>query len=155
VGDLVVVAPVRSTRETALREHLRGLTPSPLAELPCDTHFARFVILQVDGPRLLFSSRFDVGVKRYVEALAGLPAAATIWSHCESQHDLHDPEQLRRYLTRRRLKSPYILPVWPKASVREVNEALELQSRLSRFVVEASELGPVGVAHAFRERFTR
>jgi hypothetical protein len=155
MGDLVVAAPVMPTRETALREHLRGLDPSPLAQLPCDTHFARFVILQVDGPRLLFSSRFDVSRKRYIEALARLPAAATIWSHCESDRDLRDPKQLRDYLTRGRVRSPYILSLWPKATVREVNQALDLQSRVSRFAVDASSLAPVALGHAFRERFPR
>ena len=76
MGDLVVVAPVMPAREHALREHLRGLDPSPLAQLPHETHFARFVILPVDGPRLLFSSRFDVSVPRYLDALARLPEAA-------------------------------------------------------------------------------
>ncbi len=82
MGDLVVVAPVMAAREQALREHLRGLDPSPLARLPYETHFARFVILPVDGPRLFFSSRFDVSVARYLEALASLPEAAEIWGHC-------------------------------------------------------------------------
>jgi hypothetical protein len=122
MGDLVVVAPVLPTRESALRTYLRELDPSPLVQLPCATHFARFVVVPLDGPRLLFSSRFDVSVARYIEALA---------------------------------KLPYILAAWADVSVGEVNEALELRSRLSGLVVEAEELGAVGLAHAFRERFPR
>jgi len=155
MGDLVVVAPVLPTRETALRNHLRGLVASPLAQLPHETHFARFVVVPLDGPRLLFSSRFDVSVESYIEALARLPAAATIWSHCESGEDLRDPVSLSEYLTEHRLRSPYILAPWPKVSVREVNEALERQARLSTFVVEAAALSPTALAHAFRERFPR
>jgi hypothetical protein len=155
MGDLVVVAPVLPTRETALRHHLRGLGASPLAQLPHETHFARFVVVPLDGPRLLFSSRFDVSVESYIEALATSPAAAAIWSHCESGEDLRDPARLREYLTAKRLKSPYLLVPWPKVTVGEVNEALERQARLSALVVEAAALGPVGVAHAFRERFPR
>lgn len=155
MGDLVVVAPVMPTRETSLQRHLRGLTASPLAELPCETHFARFVVIRLDGPRLLFSSRFDVSAARYIDALARLPEVAQIWRHCESDEDLRDPANLRRYLTANRLKSPYILAAWPKVAVREINEALELQSRLSSLVVEAEGLGAVGLAHAFRERFAR
>ena len=155
MGDLVVVAPVLPTRETALRRHLQGLEASPLAQLRWDTHFARFVILPLDGPRLFFSSRFDAGVGSYIAALAGLPEIAEIWSHCEADEDLHDPESLRRYLTGNRVKSPYILPAWSKVSVREVNEALELQSRLAGLAAEAPRLGAAGLAHAFRERFAR
>jgi hypothetical protein len=155
MGDLVVVAPVLPTRETALRHHLRGLAASPFADLPYETHFGRFVVVPLDGPRLLFSSRFDVTVESYIEALAGLPAAAEIWSHCESADDLRNPANLGCYLTVNRVKSPYILAPWPKVSVAEVNEALERQARLSTLVVEAAALGPVGLAHAFRERFPR
>ncbi len=72
MGDLVVVAPVLPTRETALRHHLRGLAASPFAQLPYETHFGRFVVVPLDGPRLLFSSRFDVSVESYIEALARL-----------------------------------------------------------------------------------
>ena len=155
MGDLVVVAPVLPTRETALRHHLRGLAASPFAQLPYETHFGRFVVVPLDGPRLLFSSRFDVCVESYIEALARLPAAAAIWSHCESADDLCDPANLREYLCGNRVKSPYLLAPWPRVSVGEVNEALERQARLSALVVEAAALGPIGVAHAFRERFPR
>jgi hypothetical protein len=155
MGDLVVVAPVLPTRETALRHHLRGLAASPLVQLPHATHFARFVVVPLDGPRLLFSSRFDVSVESYIGALARLPAAATIWCHCESGEDLRDPARLSEYLTDNRLTSPYLLDPWPKVSVAEVNEALERQARLSALVVEAAVLGPIGLVHAFRERFPR
>lgn len=155
MGDLVVVAPVVPNRESELREHLRGLGESPLAQLPHETHFARFVILSVDGPRLFFSSRFDVSVERYIAALAELPGAGTIWSFCASPRDLRDPRHLRRYLTRHRVKSPYILSLWPDVSVNEVNDALALQRRFTRFMLEAGSLDPAGLAHAFRERFPR
>ena len=155
MGDSVVVAPVLPTRETALRHHLRGLAASPFVQLPYETHFGRFVVLPLDGPRLLFSSRFDVSVESYIEALAGSSANAAIWSHCESAEDLRNPANLSEYLTVHRLKSPYLLAPWPKVSVGEVNEALELRARLSSLVVEAGELGPIGLAHAFRERFPR
>ena len=155
MGELVVIAPVLATRETALRTHLRGLRDSPLARLPLATHFARWVILPLDGPRLFFSSRFDGGVERYLEALAGLEEAAEIWSHCESDDDLHDPVKLRAFLTRHVLTAPYVLSLWPKASVAQVNEALDRRDALSRFAVDAQGLDAVGLAHAFRERFVR
>ena len=135
--------------------HLHRLDGGPLAELPYETHFGRFVILPVDGPQLFFSSRFDVDVERYIAALAEAPGAGTIWSFCESPRDLRDPAHLRRYLSRHRVKSPYLLSLWPDASVSEVNDALALQGRFSRFMLEAASLEPAVLAHAFRERFPR
>ncbi len=155
MGDLVVIAPVLATRETALREYLHGLGESPLARLPLETHFARWVVVPLDGPRLYFSSRFDGGVERYVEGLAGLEEAAAIWSHCQSDLDLHDPFKLRFYLFQHRVRSPYILPAWQKASVAEVNQALDRRAELSRFAQETQGLDPVGLAQAFREQFMR
>ncbi len=154
MGDLVVIAPVRPEQKQALCDHLRDLGESPLERLPLATHFARWVVVPLDGPRLFFSSRFDGDVKRYIHALADLEAAATIWSHCESDDDLHDPPALRAFLTGHKVRSPYILPAW-KASVAEVNEALERRAAISRFALETQGLDPIGLAHAFRERFVR
>ena len=155
MGDLVVIAPVLATRETELLEHLRGLRESPLERLPLDTHFARWVVVPRDGPRLFFSSHFDGSAERYLDALAGLDEAAAIWSHCETEDDLYDPWTLRAFLVRHTVKAPYVLAAWPKASVAEVNEALDRRAALSRFALETQGLDPVGLAHAFRERFVR
>ena len=155
MGDLVIFAPVLPTRETALRTYLGDLRESPLARLPLATHFARWVILPLDGPRLLFSSRFDGDADRYLDALARLEEAAAIWSHCESEDDVRQPERLRDFLVAHTLESPYVLSAWPKASVEEINAALDRRADLSRFALEAHSLDPVGLAHAFRERFAR
>ena len=155
MGDLVVIAPVLATRETELLEHLRGLRESPLERLPLDTHFARWVVVPLDGPRLFFSSHFDGSAERYLDALAGLDEAAAIWSHCECDDDLHDPLALRTFLAGHTERSQYIVAAWPKASVAEVNKALERRATLSRFALESQGLDPVGLAHAFRERFVR
>jgi hypothetical protein len=155
VGDLVVIAPVLATRETDLREHLTGLRGSPIERLPLDTHFARWVVVPLDGPRLFFSSRFDGDAERYLDALAGLEEAAAIWSHCETEDDLHDPSTLRAFLVDHIVEASYLLPAWPKASVAQVNEALDRRAALSRFALETQGLDAVGLAHAFRERFVR
>lgn len=155
MGDLVVIVPVLANRETALRDHLRGLRESPLEQLPLATHFARWVVVPLDGPRLFFSSWFDGDAEHYVKALADLEEAATIWSHCETDDDLHDPATLRTYLSDNSVKAPYILSAWPKATVAHINEALDRRDALSRFALEAQGLDPVGLAHAFRERFVR
>lgn len=155
MGDLVVVAPIEPAREEPLKRHLEGLEHSPLADLPCDTHFARFVVLPLDGPRLLFSSRFDGGADSYIAALSRSPGARAIWAHCASDEELDSPESLGRYLTAHSVRSPYILAAWKGVSVREVNDALERQARLGKLAAEAEKLGPIGLAHAFRERLGR
>ena len=119
-------------RETALREHLRGLDASPLAQLPYETHFARCVILPLDGPRLFFSSHFDVSAKRYLEALAGLEEAAAIWSHCESDGAPATP-CAARYLAGHRVQVAVRPSGVAEGHVGEVNEALDRQAALSRF----------------------
>jgi hypothetical protein len=154
VGDLVVIAPVRPEQKQALCDHLHDLGASPLERLPLTTHFARWVVVPLDGPRLFFSSRFDGDVKRYINALADLEEAAAIWSHCECDDDLHDPRALRAFLCGHKVRSPYRLPAW-SVSVAEVNEALERRAAISRFALETQGLDPVGLAHAFRERFVR
>jgi hypothetical protein len=60
-GDVVIVTEVQTGREGPLREHLRGLneTTGPLTGVRLPTHFARFVVLPLDGFKLFFSSRFD------------------------------------------------------------------------------------------------
>ena len=155
MDDLVVFAPVVPTRETGLRSYLANLEESPLARLPLTTHFARWVILPLDGPRLLFTSRFDGDADRYLDALARLDEAAAIWSHCESEDDLREPAKLRAFLVDHKLESPYILHVSGNATVEEINQALDRRADLSKFALEAQALDPVGLAHAFRERFAR
>ena len=155
MGDLVVIAPVRPEQKQALCDHLHDLVDSPLERLPLATHFARWVVVPLEGPRLFFSSRFDGNVKRYIHALADLEEAAAIWSHCECDDDLHDPRALRAFLDGHKVRSPYILPAWSKPSVAEVNQALERRAAISRFALETQGLDPVGLAHAFRERFVR
>jgi hypothetical protein len=155
VGDLALIAPVLATRETDLREHLTGLRGSPIERLPLDTHFARWVVVPLDGPRLFFSSHFDGDAERYLDALANLEEAATIWSHCETEDDLHDRSTLRAFLVDHIVEASYLLPARPKASVAEVNQALDRRAELSRFALETQGLDPVGLAHAFRERFVR
>ncbi|HEU0318597.1 MAG TPA: hypothetical protein VFR49_14775, partial [Solirubrobacteraceae bacterium] len=85
VGDVVVVTDVISGREDALRAHLRRLDThtGPLAAIGRTTHFARFVVLPVDGHKLYFSSRFDGEPRPYLEALAGETAAQSIWAFCD------------------------------------------------------------------------
>lgn len=156
MGDLVVVAPVAPLREEPLKHHLAGLKPSsPLAKLPCHTHFARFVVLPLDGPQLLFSSRFDATEDAYIAALSQSAELRAIWAHCVSDKDLDDPESLRGYLTDHSVKSPYILAAWSGVTVQEVNDALERRARLGTLATDSEALGPVGLAHAFREQFSR
>ncbi|MCA1689703.1 MAG: hypothetical protein LC720_04445 [Actinobacteria bacterium] len=155
-GDVVIVTEVEAGREDELREHLRALddTTGPLGGMSRGTHFARFVVLPLDGFKLFFSSRFDGALGGYLAELSGQPAAGAIWSFCDPDA-AGDPARLRAYLEEHATTAPYVLAAWPQVSVAEVNAAVERRAQLSRFAVRAAGLDPVGLAHAFREEFRR
>ncbi|MEA2302591.1 MAG: hypothetical protein QOE44_3126 [Solirubrobacteraceae bacterium] len=155
-GDVVIVTGVTAGREDELREHLRGLddTTGPLGGMTAQTHFARFVVLPLDGFKLFFSSRFDGSRAGYLAELADRPAAAAIWSFCDPQA-AGDPGRLGAYLEAHAIAAPYVLAAWSEVSVAEVNAAVGRRARLSGFAVRAAGLDPVGLAHAFREEFRR
>ncbi|MEA2355054.1 MAG: hypothetical protein QOD61_1183, partial [Solirubrobacteraceae bacterium] len=148
-GDVVIVTQVAAGRADELREHLRGLddTTGPLAGLRAQTHFARFVVLPLDGFKLYFSSRFDGSAADYLAELSGRPEAGVIWSFCDREAAA-EPARLRAYLEEHAVAAPYVLAAWPGVSVGEVNAAVARRARLSRFAVEAAGIDPVGLAHA-------
>jgi hypothetical protein len=155
-GDVVIVTEVAAGREEQLREHLRGLDEAtgPLIDMRRATHFARFVVLPLDGFKLFFSGRFDAEVGEYIAELAEQPAARAIWAFCDPQAAA-SAGTLRAYLEEHSMIAPYVLSVWPDPTVAEVNAALARRARLTRFALRAGGLDPVGLAHAFREEFCR
>lgn len=153
-GDIVIVTPVLAGREDDLRAHLRGLGErGPPAGMRQATHFARFVVLPLDGHQLFFSSRFDGDLASYRAELAGLPAAQEIWSFCVPE--AATPGRLLAYLTEHSITAPYVLAAWSDLTVEQINTAVRRRAQLARFAVRAAGLDPVGLAHAFREEFHR
>ncbi|MGI8801526.1 MAG: hypothetical protein ACR2KV_05045 [Solirubrobacteraceae bacterium] len=156
MGDVVVVTTVAPGRDDDLREHLRALDESngPLGAISRPTHFARFVVLPLDGHQLFFSSWFDGDRADYLGELAAQPAARAIWAFCDPDA-ASAPERLLAYLEAHARCAPYKLAVWAGSTVAEVNAAVRRRTQLQRFAIRAAGLDPVGLAHAFREEFRR
>jgi hypothetical protein len=154
-GDVVVVTDVIDRREDALRAHLRRLDThtGPLATIGRATHFARFVVLPVDGHKLYFSSRFDGEPRPYLEALAGQAAAQSIWAFCDPAAAA-TADRLLTYLEAHVVPVPYQVAAWTE-TVDQVNAAVRRRAQLQRFALSAATLDPVGLAHAFRREFRR
>jgi hypothetical protein len=172
MGQLGIITPVVEGRADDLERYLRtnlprdeaptagGRTPTPTSPftgvLP-STHFARFVVVDLDDrPHLLFSSRFDGPAREYLRALARTPQALTIWGHChigEEGQPLTTPELERHLCDHRNWNpAPYVVSAIPSGvTVAEINRALSLRADLARFVTYASGLEPAARAHAFRE----
>lgn len=172
MGQVGVITPVSERRADDLRRYLEtelprdgpptaagatATTTSPFTGVLPATHFARFVVIELDErPHLLFSSRFDGPEHAYLRALAQTPQAVTIWSHCQ----IGPPGQqltaaaLQRHLCDHRNWSPapYVVSaIPPEVTVGQINRALSLRRDLAHFVTYAARLDPAARAHAFRE----
>jgi hypothetical protein len=166
VGSLLVFAPIRAGQEEELRETLAALGEngkSPLAGVP-GTHVARFVVFDhlledergwpLDGdPYLLFGSEFDGPVEDHLSALARMPQAKEIWAYCEGVEAGGDPEALRGYLERYRVRPGTSVVAYPHASVADVRRSLDLRNRLAAFVIATRELDPVALREAWLRAF--
>lgn len=158
MGEVVLLTPVAPDAVGALQDYLRGLRTragerSPFALEPGRTHFARFVVLQLDDPQLLFTSRFDGDERTYLEALAGVPDACAVFEHCRRPEPVTE-QTLRDYLMdnhEARLPVSYVVPWQEPASVAEINEAIELRAALRDLAQKSETLGAVGFAHELRQ----
>ncbi|MFL5864809.1 MAG: hypothetical protein ACJ780_29285 [Solirubrobacteraceae bacterium] len=172
MAQVGIVTPVTEGRAHALRTYLSTQLPrdamaagtvptatpvSPFTGLLPSTHFARFVIVDLDGHSyLFFSSRFDGSAGDYLRTLATTAPALTIWSHCEipGNGEALTEGGLAHYLCDRRNWShaQYVVSAIPAGvSVAQINRALSLRAELARFVTEAPRLEPIGLMHAFRQ----
>jgi hypothetical protein len=156
VSELAILSRVRPGREEALRRMLRALRsgggrPSPFAG--GHTHFARLVVIELDGPQLFFTARFDGEEDAYLAELANTPTALEAWRECEIGREL-TAERLLEHLRdqRARVRGDYIISLLePGITVAQVREGLALRRELSAFAFQAQELAPVELAHAFSQ----
>lgn len=153
--EVALLTQVKRGSEQELRDYLRALQaqdPMPFANL--GTHFARFVVIDVDGPHLLFTSRFDGKEAEYLTALAAVGAATEIWGHCVEPDPL-DRDSLCKYLLKdraARVPASYVVSALnEQETVERINAALALRDELSDFAATAEGLDAIDLAHAFRE----
>ncbi len=171
MSEVLIITPVKPGHDEALAHYLEQLPRDPLPSaagpgepprspfsgaLP-PTHFARFVVIELqDEKYLMFSSRFDGPLHDYLHALVATDEALTIWSHCVLSAGSAgvDRAGLRRYLSDpgNHCRSPYVVGAFPpQVTVAQVNAALTLRSQLARFAARAAGRHPTDLAHEFRQ----
>jgi hypothetical protein len=153
MSEVAFLTRVRKKEADPLRKFLRNLRKrpggSPFANM--GTHFARFVVIDIGKPHLLFTSRFDGDEVTYLSSLAGKAEAQDIWGHCV-QPGARDERALREYLLNpdAQVHAVYAIPRWSDVTVAEVNDAMASQSELVRFALQAEGLSALELAHSFR-----
>ncbi len=156
--EVAVLTRVRHGCGQELRSRLRALRPTdshpnPFAGLSQGTHFARFVVLDIGAPHLLFTSRFDGSERSYLTALAGVEAACAIWELCV-EPDPVNPGTLGDYLLHggaARVPASYVMSALkPEHTVARVNAAIRLRDELAAFAEQAENLDADDLAQAFR-----
>jgi hypothetical protein len=171
VPEIGILTPVAGGNEKRLRDLLRQVSksrsdgsraagggagqrsPSPFAEMPPRTHFARLVVIDIRKPHLFFTSRFDGAEEDYLAALAAAPKTAAIWGHCKRPARV-DARALTDYFLRGRdrVDASYVLSVWGgEFSVAQVNRALELRAAVAGLAARSGELDAAALSHAFRQ----
>ncbi|MGZ6717140.1 MAG: hypothetical protein ACXVE2_03605 [Solirubrobacteraceae bacterium] len=172
MGQVGIVTPVSDGHAHELKRYLCTELPrdqpptengptdtqtSPFTGVLPPTHFARFVVIDLEErAHLFFPSRFDGPPREYLRALATTPQALTIWSHCQLAvtGETLTAAELDRYLcdeTNWSAAQYVVSALPPEVTVAEVNRALSLRTDLARFVTHASRLEPAALAHAFRQ----
>jgi hypothetical protein len=172
VGQVGIITPVTDGRAEDLTHFLSALPrdtaptaegrattpPSPFTGVLPPTHFARFVVIELDHdqPYLFFTSVFDGGTRDYLRALAATPTAQEIWSYCQIADTGHPPEpaQLERYLCDERNWRPtqYVVSAVPaEVTVGQINRALSLRAQLAGLMRRAASLEPTALAHDLRQ----
>jgi hypothetical protein len=172
VGQVAIFTPVADDRAEGLSRLLSelprdqpptaqgpGVTPpSPFTGVLPPTHFARFVVIRLDGdrPYLLFTSVFDGDTRDYLRALARTGEGQRIWSHCQLDGAAAplSAEGLEPYLCDEGNWRPTQYAVSALAdgvTVGQVNRALSLRVQLAGLVTRAAGLDPTALAHDFRQ----
>ena len=172
MGQVGIITPVTSGRAHELAAYLSALprdrapdatgtvsTPaSPFTGALPPTHFARFVVIQLDHDmsHLLFTSAFDGDTGDYLRALAATPTAQEIWGHCQLTGNAEPltAATLEGHLCDERNWRPtqYVVNALPGGvTVGQVNRALALRAQLGGLMTRATGMDPTALAHDFRQ----
>lgn len=168
--SLTAITPVLIGQETLLREALEALPTgagSPLARVG-GVHLGRWVVidqLPYEGPPqprdalssayLFFSADFDGSPRELVERIRTRMRAEAdeIWGMCTAYPGSREPAAFADYLMRHRVRAGFSVIGYPRATVQEVDLALDLRRRLRHFAALAQEMD-AGALHAAWRRFT-
>ena len=167
VALLMVMTPIEPGEEDALRAFLEGLgQPSPLARSR-RTHVARFIVVP-DLPRdpsamadhldlqyLLFTSAYDGDRESYLDELCEQIAgeAQEIWGRCVGCPQPAAGEQLKRYLKHNQLDAGFFFAAEGRASVAQIERAVDKRARLAAFVLRGQGMEPAERQRAFLAEF--
>jgi hypothetical protein len=162
MSAVTVLAPIAPGGEPALRAHLEGLGTSPLSQLP-GTHFGRWAIVDdfvadPDDRRpdrlgcayLLFTATADGTIDAYLAALAALPEARAIWSHCIG---CPDGAGLAAYLEHNRIDTGLFFAASPGATVAQVCQSLRTREQAIDLALRTQGMEPADAQRAFLEEF--
>jgi hypothetical protein len=172
--SLVLISPVATGAELALRSHLANLTVSPFAVLE-GTHFVRLAMidqLNHEGPGrrrqvlprsyLLFAAVFDSDrrrrpVQRYLaEMIEQLgPGFGAIWGRCEACPAGADPDAIIDWLKRHQVNSGFFFAPYGTATVADVRASVALRRRIRDFAVRNQEEHPARLQERFDRDFRR
>lgn len=172
MGQVGIITPVTDGRADELSAFLSALPrdqppgaagtvttpPSPFTGAVPPTHFARFVVIELDHdrPHLLFSSVFDGDTGDYLRALAATPTARQIWGYCQLT-DSGEPltaAALQEYLCDEGNWRPaqYVVNALADGvTVAQVNRALSLRTQLGGLMTRAAGMDPTALAHDLRQ----
>lgn len=172
MGQVGVITPLIEGRADVLTALLRDLPrdrpptqdgpvateTSPFTGVLPPTHFARFVVIELDHhtPYLFFTCVFDGDTYEYLRVLAATPQALEIFSHCQiakGDGALTAPV-LERYLCDESNWRPsqYVVSSLPDGvTVGAVNRALALRAQLGPLIARAASMDATALAHDSRQ----
>ena len=154
--EVAVLTRVRPGEEGTLRQLLRqlGNASSPFALAPGRTHFARFIVLELGGAHLLFTSKFDGSQETYLTHIAEVAVSCGVYQHCVEPPAPITPASLSEYLLADSscpARKSYVVPKQrPEETVTAINEGIRLRAELRGFAARAEALASDEMARRFR-----
>lgn len=111
-------------------------------------HYARWVILDqdrmdgIDGPHILFTSNFDGPLEGYLSDFAAVDEGPLnlVFGHCIGWPGARPTDGFIKYVREHQLKANVFYANYPKATVSEVNRALEWKSKTDNFIAQVQTM---------------
>jgi hypothetical protein len=165
---LTVLAPIVPGEVDTLQKTVAQLplNPSPLSRLGL-AHFARWVIIPDFGkdssrpqaghfgPYLLFSATFDGDLEPFLEQLCVTLAdeVEPIWSRCLGAPVPARGAALKAYLRHNQVQTGLFFAAYPKATVKDVNDALAVRRQTIEFATRGQGMDAATLRQTFLQEF--